>query len=199
MLQKGGGVMCINYKEEDAIRVYVVDSLESFDLAERDIRLLKKKYMNSGFKIEISNKLNLLNGEKVLIKDAPPHVVDVFDKDKFSINSRITNYYSRRLIIYLIDKSTGKCCSEESVDRITQRYDFEKKSYPNGYNPKKEFKLIKSDINDLLDYLDANYLDNLLSINFTHTLGKDDLLSISGFFKECSSRINDLIYKNKEF
>lgn len=177
--------MCSGCVKENAIKIYTLDSLEALDNFNKEIRELKKRYTKGDFRIKVTNRLILRNGEKVLMKGTPANVVAEFNKEFTCPPISVMNYFVREVYVHIVDKKNDVCCSIERFNRITFRYDnhiVELNEIPNDYSSKKEFNLIKKDLNLLIGYL-VNECD----------LTKDELRLMSDYFRESSYRIGSLI------
>lgn len=177
--------MCSDCVKENAIKIYTLDSLEALDNFDKEIRELKKRYTKGDFKIKVTNRLILRNGEKVLMKGTPSNIIAEFNKECTCPPISVMNYFVREVYVHIVDKKNDVCCSIERFNRITFRYDnhiVELNEIPNDYSSKKEFNLIKKDLNLLIGYL-VNQCD----------LTKDELRLMSDYFRESSYRIGSLI------
>ncbi len=177
--------MCSDCVKENAIKIYTLDSLEALDNFNKEIRELKKRYTKGDFKIKVINRLILRNGEKVLMKGTPSNIIAEFNKECTCPPISVMNYFVREVYVHIVDKKNDVCCSIERFNRITFRYDnhiVELNEIPNDYSSKKEFNLIKKDLNLLIGYL-VNQCD----------LTKDELRLMSDYFRESSYRIGSLI------
>ncbi len=177
--------MCSDCVKENAIKIYTLDSLESLDNFNKEIRELRKRYTKGDFRIKVTNRLILRNDEKILMKDTPSNIVAEFNKESTCPPISVMNYFVREVYVHIVDRKNQVPYSIERFNRITFRYDnhiLEVNEIPNDYSSKKEFNLIKKDLNLLIGHL-VNECD----------LTKDELRLMSDYFKESSYRIGSLI------
>lgn len=177
--------MCSDCVKENAIKIYTLDSLESLDNFNKEIRELRKRYTKGDFRIKVTNRLILRNDEKILMKDTPSNIVAEFNKESTCPPISVMNYFVREVYVHIVDRKNQVPYSIERFNRITFRYDnhiLEVNEIPNDYSSKKEFNLIKKDLNLLIGHL-VNECD----------LTKDELRLMSDYFRESSYRIGSLI------
>lgn len=177
--------MCTDCVKENAIKVYTLDSLESLDNFNKEIRELRKKYTKGDFRIKVIDKLILRNGEKYLMKGTPSNIIAEFNKESTCPPISVMNYFAREVYVHIVDRKNQVPYSIERFNRMTFRYNnhvVELNEVPNDYSSKKEFNLIKKDLNLLIGYL-MNQCD----------LTKDELRLMSDYFRESSYRIGSLI------
>lgn len=171
--------------KENAIKIYTLDSLEALDEFNKELGELKKRFTKGDFKIKVTNKLILRNDEKVLMKGTPSNILAEFNKESACPPISVMNYFAREVYVHVIDRQSQMPCSLDRFNRINFRYDnhiLEVKGIPNDYSSKKEFNLIKKDLNILIDYL-SDECD----------LTRDELRLMSDYFRECSYKIGGLI------
>lgn len=173
------------FTKENALKVFTLDSLEALGNFELELRDLKKKFNKGNFSIKITNRLIFRNGEKSLMKGTPSNIVQQFNLDPGRPPYYVMNYFSREVYVHVIDRVNGCVCTKEMFNRINERYEnhiVELNEIPDDYSSKKEFNLIKKDLNLLIRYL-MNECD----------LTKDELRLMSDYFKESSYKIGSLI------
>lgn len=177
--------MCSDCVKENAIKIYTLVSLEALDNFNKEIRELKKRYTKGDFRIKVTNRLILRNDEKILMKGTPSNIVAEFNKESTCPPISVMNYFVREVYVHIVDRKNQVPYSIERFNRITFRYDnhtLEVNELPDDYSSKKEFNLIKKDLNLLIGHL-VNECD----------LTKDELRLMSDYFKESSYRIGSLI------
>lgn len=173
------------FTKDNAIKVFILDSLESMDMFNLEIRDLKKRFTKGNFKLKVTDRLLFKGDEKFFMEGAPKHIISKFKEDPKCPPIYVTNYFSREVYIHLIDKDNGCICNEDLFKRIVYRYGNDLKEHPTDYSNREEFRLIKKDLDTLITNLTEDC-----------DLNMDELNYIANYFKDSAYRIYSLIRCN---
>lgn len=179
------------FKRENALDVFVVDSLQALDESNDKLKTYRKRYTNKQFVIKTTTKLILRNGERTLLRDSPTNVVELFKQDSTGCNLTLMNYFAREVYVFLVDRKTGKIYSHDEFSMATDdRLNMGGSYVPNsvthevtsGTVTPSDLKKVTSIMNDLL-----------LRIKDGSDLTRVELRSFSDFCKEYSYEVGKLI------